>query len=282
MAALSNIVVVAVLLSLVLHIQALDASYFVSNNATCMLTGLLPSEPPGADFCSQFTSKSCCLPSYDLNTIQPNYLAIVPQGPGCGATKHSIRASYSAFRSLVCLPCDPKEPQYRFLSAMGDTASGGLVPADPNAGATDFTWRICKSFFYGRGRGTLKRGMWGTNASHLDKCGLNVQTCRQTSYFDPVALTWTRPNPNCTGSAADLIVPSVAYSGVTDPAVDLTSYLPVNIPNFQFVVVDDEDQAFSFAATPCFGSDVSAAPALQSIFIAILTLAVSAALSASL
>lgn len=239
----------------------LEPSYFAEHNDSCIVSGHPPSQPLGSDFCTQFASKSCCLPSFDVNHVQEAFLAVIPQGPGCGATKHSVRAAYSALRRFACLPCDPMEPQYRFLSSQGDIAHGGVVPAATDVDDTTFTWRICRSFFYGRQSGQLRRGLWGTNASHFDKCGVNIGQCKALPVFNVSNRTFSVPDPDCTSTDTDLVIPSVAFADFDDPAAEMLSYLPQTIGGFRFVVVDDEDPSFDFRATPCFGSDVNSAAA---------------------
>lgn len=276
MAAASTMAVHVLLFAILVicaHGQVQDPSYFIVNNDTCFITGKLPTKPLGTDFCTEFASLSCCLPSFDINTIQPAYYGVIPQGPGCGSTKHTIRAAYSSLRRFSCLPCDPKEPQYRFRSIEGDVAFGGTVPPSPASAATDFTWRICKTFLYGRNAGASKRGLWGNSASHFDSCGVNVQTCAQNPVYDVVNANFSKLDSTCT-SSADLVIPSVAYKDSSTPASDMLQYIAQTIPGFQFVVVDDEDANFNMKKTPCFGADVTSASAtlLTSVAVSLIVL----------
>jgi hypothetical protein len=237
--------------------QTLSAEYFVDNNQTCYVSGLAPGEPAGTDFCTDFAALSCCLPGYDINKAQAAFFDLIPQGPGCGSSKHSVRAAYSALRTFSCLPCDPREPQYRFQTQVGDIVNGGVVPGSPTSSPDEFTWRICRSFIYGRNNGALRRGLWGSNASHFTRCGLMLSQCKASRVFNSSNLTFSELDASCDSSATDLIIPGLAFEGLDDPGVELLSYVPQSINGFQFVVVDDEDPSFSFARTPCFGAESS-------------------------
>ncbi|CUG92451.1 GPI-anchored surface protein, putative [Bodo saltans] len=240
--------------------STLSGDYFADNNQTCYVSGLLPGEPAGTDFCTDFAALSCCLPGFDINTVQAAFFNLIPQGPGCGSSKHSVRAAYSALRSFSCLPCDPREPQYRFQTQVGDIVNGGVVPGAPTASSDEFTWRICRSFFYGRNSGALKRGLWGNGASHFTRCGLMLPQCKATPVFNASNLTFSVLDASCTSTSTDLIIPELAFDGFDDPGVELLSYIPQSINGFQFVVVDDDDPSYSYARTPCFGSDSSCSP----------------------
>lgn len=250
---------------LIVCCSSLEAQYFIDNNHTCFVSGLPPSTPAGTDFCTDFASLSCCLPGFDVNTVQEAFFGLIPQGPGCGSSKHSVRAAYSALRSFSCLPCDPREPEYRFRSQIGDIVNGGVVPASPTAADDEFTWRICKTFLYGRERGTLKRGLWGRNASHFTTCGLMLPQCKSSRVYNTTSETFIDLDPACKSEDVDLLIPTLAFGGFDDPAVEMLSYVPQSIGGFQFVVVDDEDPSFSFSSTPCFGSDSAASSKIVSM-----------------
>lgn len=237
---------------------ALDPTYLHTHNHTCATTGLPPREPEGLHFCTQYSTRSCCLPSFDLNSIAEDFNQIVPMGPGCGIYRHSAKAAYAFIQRLTCLPCDPQEPSYRFLTKLGDQDLGGVVPPVAGAADDDFTWRICRSFLYGRDHGVSRRGLWGSNASHFDKCGLNVKKCAVAPRLDATTGTFVAVDPTCTDESFDMVVPSVWFAEAEEPAESLLQYVPVQLPGFKFVVVNDESAAFRFQATPCFGKDRSA------------------------
>lgn len=248
---------------------SLDAQYFVDNNYTCFVSGLSPREPAGTDFCTDFASLSCCLPGYDVNTVQAAFYNLIPAGPGCGSSKHSVRAAYSSIRKFSCLPCDPLEPQYRFQTQVGDIVNGGVVAGSPSADPTEFTWRVCRTFLYGRQQGALRRGLWGNNGSHFTQCGLMLPQCKASPVYNATNQTFAALDPSCTSTELDLLIPALAFGDAEDPAVELLSYVPQSIGGFQFVVVDDEDPAFSYAHTPCFGRESSSATVATTMVFAI-------------
>ena len=224
--------------------------YFVQNTNSCFSTGLLPRAPAGLDFCLQHSYLSCCLPGFDSGTIISLYQSYVATGAGCGLSKHSVRAAYSQLRAWACLACDPLEPRYRFLSAVGDLHLGGTVSPSNKSGPTDFTWRVCKSFLYGSGN---SQGLWGKNGSQYDTCGMQISSCVQAPLYNISNATFSSSG-TCT-SNTELIVPSVAFLDDSDPAATMLSMMSQSLNGFQFVVVDDMAPGFNWMNTPCFGSN---------------------------
>lgn len=220
---------------------------------TCFLTDAPPNVPFGLQLCYMHSHAACCLPGFDQD-IQNAYTALVPNGQGCVPGSQRVYASLYALREYLCLPCDPQEPSYRFESVKGDIVDGGVVPPSKNSVAGEQTWRICRSFLYGK-EGSLE-GLWGNDGSRYGECGVIVSSCMSTPVFNITSATFQTPSLTCTATN-ELIIPSVAYRDSPDPALEMLSMVAQSMPDFQFVIVDD-DPNYDYEKTPCFGRDSAA------------------------
>ncbi|AYU83327.1 hypothetical protein LdCL_350057900 [Leishmania donovani] len=223
----------------------------------CFVTDAAPAVPFGLELCYMHSHNACCLPGNDKD-IQTAYSALVPKGQGCVAGSQRIYTSLYALRQYLCLPCDPKEPLYRFESVKGDMVDGGLVPPSTNSVAGEQTWRICRSFLYGK-EGTRK-GLWGHDGSRYAECGVIVSSCMSTPVFNITAASFQSPSPSCVASN-ELIIPSITFRGFPNPALEMLSMVTQSIPDFQIVIVNDSDPNYDYDKTPCFGRDATAAVA---------------------
>ncbi|TPP47819.1 hypothetical protein CGC20_14165 [Leishmania donovani] len=198
----------------------------------CFVTDAAPAVPFGLELCYMHSHNACCLPGNDKD-IQTAYSALVPKGQGCVAGSQRIYTSLYALRQYLCLPCDPKEPLYRFESVKGDMVDGGLVPPSTNSVAGEQTWRICRSFLYGK-EGTRK-GLWGHDGSRYAECGVIVSSCMSTPVFNITAASFQSPSPSCVASN-ELIIPSITFRGSPNPALEMLSMVTQSIPDFQIVI----------------------------------------------
>jgi hypothetical protein len=220
----------------------------------------LPEKPTGLEFCYWYNDNSCCTSSNEDDIINYFQSAAGGLGAACSPSKHENKLNYWHVREWLCMECDPKEPTYRFLTRQGDIHLGGTTEGDPTAETTDFTWRVCKSFVYGKdGKG----GLWGGDGKKYDDCGIKVQTnCEDAKqvYFvvsnnvtgegevvvseQPVLAGW---DPYMCGDSA--ITPSVEYSDLDEPAIAFMT--AISPPSFDppFVVIDD---TLSEPKLPCF------------------------------
>lgn len=220
----------------------------------CHSTGQTPRIPKGLDTCYMYSSKACCLPGYDRDYIRAAYMNIIPLGGGCRAGSQTIRAVFYDILRYLCLPCNPKEPLYRFESIKGDIVDGGIVPPSPQSKPGEYTWRICHSFLYGKPGSN--EGIWGRNADHYEKCGINLQMCPATPLFDIATQEFEEPPEKCPIEPR-VVIPSVAFEGATDPALQMLLHIAQSALDFQIVVVNDSDPKYNFAATPCFGKNAA-------------------------
>ncbi|GET93047.1 hypothetical protein, unknown function [Leishmania tarentolae] len=227
----------------------------------CFVTDEAPSVPFGLELCYMHSHNACCLPGNDKD-IQTAYEVLVPKGQGCVAGSHRIYTSLYALRQYLCLSCDPNEPSYRFESVKGDIVDGGLVPPSRNSVPGEQTWRICRSFLYGK-EGT-KKGLWGDNGSRYAECGIIVSSCMSTPVFNITTASFQSPSPSCPASN-ELIIPSIAFSGSPNPALKMLSMVTQTIPDFQIVIVDDSDPNYDYDKTPCFGRDTTVTVASASL-----------------
>lgn len=275
------LVTVVLLLGSILPCAALSADYFINKTDTCISSGLTPSEPAGLTFCVWYHKNSCCLPAID-NEILENYFSTVSLGPGCASASHENKATHREIRDLMCMPCDPHEPRFRFSTKQGDIAQGGKIPGDPTAPDGDFTWRICKSFLYGK---DAKSGLWGDGGRKYDRCGFyhSPDCAMHPQYgYDPATGTWIQspfPAQASDGHSCDpqLIIPRLEFEGTTDPAERLMQFLPMVLPvDFKFVVVDDMEAGFNYQATPCFRGSGAAGLLISIAFNIVGVLAVAA------
>lgn len=233
----------------------MDPSWLIDRPAHCASTGLLPAETDGLEFCSQFTEKACCVPGTDA-TAMAWYMDAMNLGQSCSPSKHSVKATYKELREAMCLPCNPREPEFRFQIKYGDIAAGGIIPPDPSAAEDAFGYRMCRTWMYGAdGNG----GLWGTNGSRYDKCGLNVvelcQVSTQVSY-NPNTGLWEDSGETAYRDCDEgVIIPSVEFASEDEPAAAFLSNFQVELPYaFEFVVVDDTSPLFNATLTPCFNS----------------------------
>ncbi|KPA86665.1 hypothetical protein ABB37_00766 [Leptomonas pyrrhocoris] len=215
----------------------------------CLVTDKTPFVPYGLELCYMHSHKACCLPGFDQE-IQTAYSSLVPNGQGCGPGGQRIYASLYALRQYLCLPCDPSEPSYRFESVKGDIVDGGVVPPSAGSVAGEQTWRICRSFLYGAV--STNEGLWGDRGSRYAQCGVFVSSCMATPVFNITTATFEKPSSTCT-PVNELVIPSVAFAGASDPAVTMLSVITQSMPDFQFVVVNDSDPKYDYNKTPCFG-----------------------------
>ncbi|KAK7198398.1 hypothetical protein NESM_000799400 [Novymonas esmeraldas] len=217
----------------------------------CFLTDAEPSVPFALGLCYMHSHNACCLPGFD-QAIQEAYSALVPNGQGCVPGSQRIYASLYALREYLCLPCDPREPSYRFESIKGDIVDGGIVPPSRSSVAGEQTWRVCRSFLYGK-EDTLE-GLWGDGGSRYGECGVITSSCMSTPIFNVTSATFQRPSSSCKASN-ELIIPSVSFRGSADPALQMLSMVAQTMPDFQIVVVNDSDPNYDYEKTPCFGLD---------------------------
>lgn len=220
------------------------------SDALCHSSGRRPLTPYGLELCYMHSHRGCCLSGFDTQYIVPAYEAVLPPGAGCGAGSQRAYASMYALRRFLCLPCDPSEPLYRLRSVDGDIAKGGIVPPSTNSQPSEFTWRVCRSFLYGK-PGSV-RGLWGDDGSRYDECGVVLQTCPATPLFNVDSGQFSFPPTTCP-TGTELVLPSVTLAESTDPGVELLLRVAQTMPDFQMVIVDDSDPAFDPAKTPCFG-----------------------------
>ncbi|KAG5467662.1 hypothetical protein CUR178_01308 [Leishmania enriettii] len=220
----------------------------------CFLTDSHPTVPMGLELCYMHSHNACCLPGFDKE-IWAAYSALVPNGQGCMPGSQHIYSSLYALRQYLCLPCDPNEPRYRFESVRGDMVDGGLVPPSANSVAGEQTWRVCRSFLYGK-KGTQK-GLWGNNGSRYADCGVIVSSCMSTPVFNISTGSFQSPSSSCKASN-ELTIPSNTFRNAPDPALKMLSRVPQSMPEFQIVVVDDSDPNYDYDRTPCFGRDAVA------------------------
>ncbi|EPY39583.1 hypothetical protein AGDE_04345 [Angomonas deanei] len=200
-----------------------------------------------------YSHNSCCLAGYDQE-IKAAYSNIIPGGPRCDAGSQVIYTSLYDLLRYLCLPCNPEEPSFRFETAVGDVAEGGVIAPIPGAAAGEYAWRICKSFLYGAPGSN--EGIWGNGASQYDRCGIKINTCVMTPSIDAATLTVTEPSPSCTPET-DIVIPSTAFASSTDPALDLLTRIAQTFADFQIVVVDDYDPLYDRSKTPCFGHNAA-------------------------
>lgn len=239
--------------SFLCFVQAqVPSSYFVNATTSCMASLKEPVEPRPLEFCYWQNAKACCTPANDASA-KASFQAFTDLGPGCAPTDHKIRAAYREVHQFACLPCHPREPDFRVDARIGDThLLGGQVEADPNATEGTFKWRVCLSFVFGKDG---KSGLWGTNGSKFDKCGI-------------------RPQGGTEGF--DFTIPSVAFANdnLTVLAESFVKELPSFISGFQAVIVNDSHPDFDYNRTPCFAS-VGQQPFFISLVVAAVVLLVS-------
>ncbi|KPI87108.1 hypothetical protein ABL78_3820 [Leptomonas seymouri] len=232
-----------------LFIVALLCAMACAASDKCYVTDKRPLVPFGLELCYMHSHKSCCLPGFDKE-IQTAYSNTVPKGEGCGPGSQRIFTSLYALREYLCLPCDPNEPSYRFESVKGDIVDGGVVPPSPSSVAGEQTWRICRSFLYGK-LGS-NQGLWGDRGSRYAECGVIVSSCIATPVFNIETATFQKPSSSCKPSN-ELVFPSVAFPGASDPALEMLASVTQSMPDFQIVVVNDSDPNYNYSKTPCFG-----------------------------
>lgn len=249
-------------------VVAVPDSYFINRTNTCMASVQTPRQPAPLEFCYWLNDNACCLPAHDAS-IMAAYEALLSLGAGCAPAKHSVRAAFYEIRQLICLPCHPREPAFRFRTRDGDEHLGGNISGDSAAAEDHFTWRVCKSFLYGRS-GKRDGGLWGVDGHKFDACGVqqpgDCSKFKQWGY-NATSGSWIEgpagfpPGP----CDASLIVPSVEFAGLEDPAEKMAQMVPSLFSNFNFVVVDDLDPRFNARATPCFGAAGGAASAVLAV-----------------
>jgi hypothetical protein len=215
----------------------------------CFVTNNEPLVPFGLELCYMHSHKACCLPGFDQE-IQTAYSALVPNGQGCGPGSQRIYTSLYALRQYLCLPCHPDEPSYRFESVKGDIVDGGVVPPSTNSLPGEQTWRICRSFLYGKAGSN--QGLWGNQGSRYAQCGVTVSSCMATPVFNITSATFVTPSSTCK-AVNELVIPSIAFEDAADPALEMLSAVVQSMPDFQIVVVNDSDPNYDFNKTPCFG-----------------------------
>ncbi|KAG5467103.1 hypothetical protein LSCM1_01284 [Leishmania martiniquensis] len=241
----------------------------------CFLTDSHPAVPMGLELCYMHSHKACCLPGFDKD-IRGVYSALVPNGQGCMPGSHRIYSSLYALREYLCLPCDPQEALYRFESVQGDMKDGGLVPPSANSAAGEQTWRICRSFLYGKA-GTQK-GLWGRSGSRYDECGIIINSCLSTPVFNVSTGSFESPSSSCKASS-ELTIPSITFRDSPDPALEMLSRVPQSMPQIQIVIVDDSDPNYDYDKTPCFGRDAAATSVSAALSCLLTALALSQLLS---
>jgi hypothetical protein len=239
---------------------AVDPGFFVTHNTSCIVSTKPPREPQGLEFCHWYNKHSCCIPTGDQNIIDM-FTNLMNLGLACSPAKHSVKTTYNPIRDWYCMSCDPHEPRFRFQTKYGDRMVGGHNNPDPNAAEDDFTWRVCKTFIYGHDG---KSGLWGTDGSKYDSCGLMTPNpCGNQKQFvfnatsgaieesaQPVLLDWE--DYQC---GDNVLVPSSEFEGADEPAVDFMKLVaPPNYDgmNFKFVVTDNTRSDFDWERTPCF------------------------------
>jgi hypothetical protein len=196
------------------------------------------------------------LPGSDLDVLNA-YVQVVDVGAGCSPSKHSVKAVFKEVKDYMCMVCDPDEPTYRFQTRFGDVKVGGVNAPDPSMPVDDFTWRICRSWLYGKDGVS---GFWG-NGSKYDRCGIqflnDCSAIKQWS-FDSATGQWVESdvpilyNWDPGMCAGDPIIPKLEFGSDPEPAASLMQIIPNFIPNFKFVITDDLDPSFRYNNTPCF------------------------------
>jgi hypothetical protein len=210
---------------------AIDNSYFVTKTDRCWVTGLQPKNPFPLEVCFWFNDNSCCNPTTDQK-VAGVFDGLIA-GPGCAPMGHRVKSTYKEILQFLCMPCDPLEPKYRFRLRDGDTI--GQIAADASQPADAFGWKICKSFVQGINN---MSGLWGTNGTRYDICGLTL--------------------------GDSIVTPSVEYADDTDTSVDkqytaATRFLTAvaglmwTRPNFTVSIVDDTVANYNFTGSPCYG-----------------------------
>ena len=259
--------------------DAIDPSYFVNRGNHCMMTGRLPERPAPLSFCYWFNDLSCCVPGWDLD-IGNAFVEVSDLGQGCSPSKHSVKSAYFQIREWMCLGCDPKEPTYRFRTNVGDAhLPGGQNPPDSAAPDEDFTWRLCKSWLYGKDG---KSGLWGNNASKYDLCGIqflnDCSAIKQWGY-DPGTGQFVESSiPILDGwdpgmCAGDVIFPGIEFGNDPEPAASLLQIIPQFTPDFKFVITDDNATDFNREATPCYRGAAGSVSVMLSLAVALLVVA---------
>lgn len=236
-------------------VQAVGNDFFVNRTNYCFASTQPAQKPFPLEFCYWLNDNSCCVPGTDL-VAENAFYGMVSTGAGCSPSDHKVRAINNEMRDFLCMPCDPNEPSYRFLTAVGDMAAGGVNGPSASAAPDDFTWRICASFLYGKDD---KSGLWGGDGSKFDQCGVLLQTGNATS--------------------AQMIFPRAEYGDVADnqhqAAQNFLSVLPMWLPGFSFVITDDiTNTSFNYTATPCFrGTNSASSKAIaMAVFVGLATL----------
>lgn len=220
----------------------------------CHQTGRPPNTPYGLELCYMYSHNACCLAGYDEQIVTA-YQSIIPGGSGCKPGSQRIHAMLYDFLRYLCIPCDPREPAYRFKSAVGDIVDGGIVPPSTSSSADDYTWRVCKSFLYGApGK---NEGIWGKNASQYNECGIGLQSCLATPIFNIETATFEYPTTSCT-SETEIVIPSITFKDASSPALEILSRIAQTFSDFQIVIVDDRSPSYNYDLTPCFGRNDNA------------------------
>lgn len=210
----------------------MNSTYFVDKPTTCMASLREASEPRPLEFCYWLNDKSCCTPANDA-AAKSKFQEFTDLGPGCAPTDHKIRAAYREVHQFACLPCHPREPDFRVDKRVGDKhLPGGQIAPDPAAKAGDFVWRVCLSFVLGKEPAKKPGGLWGKDGKKFDMCGI-------------------RPKGP---SGVDFTIPSVAYASdnLTQTAIDFVAELPSFLEGFGAYIVDDINRIVDYNATPCF------------------------------
>lgn len=267
---MSRFTACVVLVALVGSVHAVGPDFFVTNPSSCMASTKSPTKPRPLEFCYWLNADSCCTPGNDA-LAKEKFFDFVDNGPGCSPSDHHIRATYREIRDFICLGCDPREPQYRFLAINGDAhLPGGANQPDPAAAPTEFVWRVCASFLYGPDG---RSGLWGGDGGKYDKCGVNLRTpCSAHTLvgYDSVNQQFVDSGkgvlPADLFCGDDTVIPSSEY-GMSAPnqraaAREFLSVLPQWLPDFRFVITNDSAPDFNYNATPCFrySSAVSFSP----------------------
>lgn len=219
----------------------------------CYVTDEYSLVPFGLDLCYMHSHNACCLTAFDQD-IKTAYLAVVAGGTGCKGGNQRIYSSLYSLREYLCLPCDPKEPSYRFESVKGDIVDGGIVPPSTNSVAGDQTWRICHSFLYGKPGSN--QGLWGNNGARYSECGILLYSCQMTPVFNIATAEFEEVSSTCK-AARELVIPSVALRESSDPGLDMLLRVAQTMSDFQIVVVNDSDPSYDYSKTPCFGRSVA-------------------------